>query len=341
MLNAELCPQVYMSSGPVSCTHAWPRNFVAFCALATAILNAARRARPRSYLEFQRQIAVLANMQRIPRTLGVAVAGLAMQIIADARTAPCIDIPGLYIILHSLPRGLEHRSALRVVRSALRVAARQASTGTVLDCWYTCMLVQRALHLVSLRELGRRGARGALASCLNIVLAQFFAVRGPDLASLRIVYYVLFLLRDFAVARARRRFLDAAVWRRVCAHLARDPRLLGAGTAYSVVRCTFDITDALARDGADVLPDVPGEFLRVWFAELVVERDLPVAMYVAFLLRFARAHPRSRVVLHQAARLVQIAPHSMAEIEQVVELCERAQAEREAARRGRARLEAG
>ena len=264
-------------------------------------------------------------MQRVPYTLSFAVVRLAMHIIADARTAPCIDIPGLYIILHSLPHGLHNHHKMRIVRSALRVAARQQPAGTVLDCWYTCMLVQRALYLVSLRTLGKRGCRGAVARCIDLMLAQLLAVNAPDHASLRIIYYVLGLLRDLAMARARRRFLDAAVWRRVCAHLGRDPRLLGTGTAYSVVRCTFDITDALARDGADVLPDVPAEFLRTWFAELVVERDLPAAMYVAFLLRFARAHPRSRVVLQQAARLVQIAPQTLPQIEEVVQVCERAQ----------------
>ena len=317
-------PQVYNSSAPVSTTHAWPRNFQAFCGLATACFVAAQRARPRSYLDFQRQIGVLSNMHRVPGTLSLAVARLAMHIIADARTAPCIDIPGLYIILHSLPNGLDNHHKMRIVRSALRVA-RGRARGYCARLLVHLHARAAALYLVSLRTLGKRGCRGAVARCIDLMLAQLLAVNAPDHASLRIIYYVLGLLRDLAMARARRRFLDAAVWRRVCAHLGRDPRLLGTGTAYSVVRCTFDITDALARDGADVLPDVPAEFLRTWFAELVVERDLPAAMYVAFLLRFARAHPRSRVVLQQAARLVQIAPQTLPQIEEVVQVCERAQ----------------
>jgi hypothetical protein len=136
-----------------------------------------------------------------------------------------------------------------------------------------------ALHLLSLRKLCRRGARALRRPRPRAALWR--ALPGPRKPAHR----VLRALRPprQCGACARRLFVGATVWHRVCKYLARDPRLLGAGTAYSVVRCSFDITDALARGGAVVLPDVPPNFLRMWFTELVLADELPAPAYVAFL----------------------------------------------------------
>ena len=278
-----------------STTAAWPRNYEAFSHAACVVMKIAPRA---SYMDFQRVMAALSPLQILTARLSTATAQLASDVIWQTCVSPArdVDVAGVYVVLQSLPHGMLPIHFVSVTRGALRaislvVRPRPVRPGNdtlivginIIECWYFSLVLQFAVHHVSVRALSRRGIRGVFSRCFRAVIGVLLADRETGVPRLRVGYYTATLLeavfRRVAAERTRARpwLLElCAVFR----HIAKCPDRLGMDTAYCVVLPLFaalsSVLEVGKRDECDrVLIAVPEVFVRACVREFVHARGPP------------------------------------------------------------------